>query len=116
MRRVLAVTVAALFALVGDAQRAPSPAAQSTAPAPGAPAPVYKPPPRGAPGGRMGGGTRGISGAAVVSILAPDHVGLTMQEQPSLHWFVTQDVSSPLEITLIEPDRTPPLQIRVAWR
>ena len=90
MRRVLAVTVAALFALVGDAQRAPSPAAQSTAPAPGAPAPVYKPPPRGAPGGRMGGGTRGISGAAVVSILAPDHVGLTMQEQPSLHWFADE--------------------------
>jgi len=109
VRRVLAATVTALFALVGDAQRTPSPAAQSTAPAPGAPAPVYKPPPRGAPGGRMGGGTRGISGAAVVSILAPDHVGLTMQEQPSLHWFVTQDVSSPLEITVIEPDRTPPL-------
>src|SRR3989442_812792 len=115
----MAATVAALFALVGDARapasagddarRTPSLVAQTAAPAPGAATPVYKPPTRGVPGGRMGGGTRGISGAAVVSILVPDHVGLTVHEQPSLYWFLAQDVSSPLEITLIEPDRTPPL-------
>ena len=118
MRRVLAATVTALFALVGDARApasagdvrtTPSPVAQSTAPASGAATPVYKPPTRGAPGGRMGGGTRGITGTAVISLLVPDHVGLTSQAQPSLQWFLAQDVSSPLEITLIEPNRTPPL-------
>ncbi len=120
MRRVLAATLVTLFApLVGaawsppsagdEARRTPSLVAQSTAPAPGPATPVYKPPTRGVPGGRMGGGTRGIGGGAVVSVLAPDHVGLTVHEQPSLHWFLAQDVSSPVEITLIEPDRTPPL-------
>src|SRR2546427_7829487 len=119
VKRVMAATVATLFALVGDARapasagddvrRTPSPVAQSTAPASGAATPVYKPPTRGAPGGRMGGGTRGISGGTVVSVLTPDHVGLTSQAQPSLQWFLAQDVSSPLEITLIEPNRTPPL-------
>src|SRR5207249_6735910 len=90
VKRVMAATVTALFALVGDARApasagdvrtTPSPVAQSTAPASGAATPVYKPPTRGAPGGRMGGGTRGITGTAVISLLVPDHVGLTSQAQ-----------------------------------
>ena len=43
--------------------------------------PVYKPPLRGAPGGRVGGGTRGTPrDLFVLSALAPDHSGLTVQE------------------------------------
>jgi hypothetical protein len=46
---------------------------------------VYQPPKRGAPGGRVGGGTRGIQrDVFVLSVLAPDHSGLTISEQPIL--------------------------------
>jgi len=48
-------------------------------------APVYRPPKRGAPGGRVGGGTRGFQREVfVLSVLAPDHTGLTVSEQPFL--------------------------------
>src|SRR5262249_9720599 len=53
--------------------------------------PVYKPPLRGAPGGRVGGGTRGsgsVRDVFILSALAPDHMGLTVAEQPSLYWFI----------------------------
>ena len=51
--------------------------------------PVYKPPVRGAPGGRVGGGTRGTDQTFVLSVVAPNHTGLTMQEQPEL--FIVDD-------------------------
>ena len=35
--------------------------------------PVYNPPSRGAPAGRIGGGTRGGQNVFVLSVLAPDH-------------------------------------------
>src|SRR5436190_9662156 len=56
---------------------------------------IYKPPKRGAPGGREGAGTRGskepiMRGAReplTLAVLAPqDHTGLTAQEQPVLYW------------------------------
>jgi hypothetical protein len=80
-------------------------------------APIYKPPLRGAPGGRVGGGTRGTSGRDifVLSVLAPDHTGLTMQEQPSLFWFISSDTSLPVELTIIDPNATEPLlETRIA--
>src|SRR4051794_27821202 len=41
--------------------------------------PVYQPPMRGAPSGRVGGGTRGAAGGMpTLDVLAPDHVGLTL--------------------------------------
>ena len=48
---------------------------------------VYKPPKRGAPGGREGAGTRGFREALpTLAVLAPqDHTGLTAQEQPVLY-------------------------------
>jgi len=48
---------------------------------------IYKPPKRGAPGGREGAGTRGFREALpTLAILAPqDHTGLTAQEQPVLY-------------------------------
>src|SRR5262249_44535388 len=76
---------------------------EATAKAPSVP--VYKPPLRGAPGGRVGGGTRGASGRDifVLSVLAPDHTGLTIQEQPSLFWFISNDTSLPVELTIVDP-------------
>ncbi len=76
--------------------------------------PVYKPPRRGAPapGRRVGGGTRGTNKSLpVVSVLAPDHTGLTVQEQPTLYWFASAVVHAPIEIelTVIDGEGIQPL-------
>ena len=92
-------------------------AADAAAPAPiaaqavtsSAKAPVYNPPPRGAPGGRIGGGTRGVGADMLVSALVPDHVGRTMNEQPTVYWYLARDASDPVEITLIDQVGTRPL-------
>jgi len=72
--------------------------------------PVYKPPLRGAPGGRVGGGTRGTPrDLFVLSALAPDHSGLTVREQPSLYWFISSPTAFLVEVTLTDPQATRPL-------
>jgi uncharacterized protein DUF928 len=85
--------------------------ASPTATAPMAATPVYKPPLRGAPGGRVGGGTRGAPGrdTFTLSVLAPDHSGLTVSEQPPLYWFISGDISLPVEVTIADPNGTQPL-------
>jgi uncharacterized protein DUF928 len=73
-------------------------------------APVYKPPLRGAPGGRVGGGTRGTGREVfVLSVLAPDHSGMTVSEQPSLYWYISTPTSLPVELTMMDPGTTQPL-------
>jgi hypothetical protein len=67
--------------------------------------PVYKPrrpsPPHLAPRGRVGSGVRGGGGeGSPILPLAPDHVGFTIEEQPSLYWFLSQETSSAIEFTL----------------
>jgi hypothetical protein len=70
-------------------------------------APVYRPPVRGTPGGRVGGGSRGTARAVfVLSVLAPDHTGLSMSDQPSLFWFISSTASSPVEVTVVDPRAT----------
>lgn len=72
--------------------------------------PIYRPPVRGAPGGRVGGGTRGYTrDTFVLSVLAPDHMGLTVSEQPSLYWFISSATTLPVEVALMDPQRTEPL-------
>ncbi len=75
--------------------------------------PVYKPPLRGAPAGRVGGGTRGAGGPGrdvfVLSVLAPDHNGLTVSQQPTLYWFISADTALPVEFAIIDPNATDPL-------
>jgi Domain of Unknown Function (DUF928) len=71
---------------------------------------VYTPPKRGAPGGRVGGGTRGIQREVfVLSVLAPDHSGLTISEQPSLYWFISGPTSLPVELTVMDPEGVQPI-------
>ena len=73
-------------------------------------APVYRPPSRGAPGGRVGGGTRGPQGNLfVLSVLAPDHSGFTTTEQPSLYLFISSSTSLPVELTLMDPQGVQPI-------
>src|SRR5262249_50829468 len=72
--------------------------------------PVYQPPKRGAPGGRVGGGTRGTTREVfVVSALAPDHSGFTTSEQPSLYWFISSSTSLPVELTVMDPQGVQPI-------
>jgi hypothetical protein len=83
--------------------------------------PVYKPPPRGAPAGLVAGATRGARTksvaqvAAPIAVIAPDHVGLTTQEQPALYFYLTKPTDYPLEVTIAEEGSVGPLfETRVA--
>lgn len=72
--------------------------------------PIYKPPLRGAPVGRLGGGTRGVgSEIPVIVALVPDHVGLTVQEQASLHWYLSKPTDHLVEFTLIDDQSIQPI-------
>ncbi|WNM58593.1 DUF928 domain-containing protein [Candidatus Nitrospira allomarina] len=64
---------------------------------------LYQPPQRGAPGGRVGGGTRGpMTDLPLLLALAPDHVGLASEVQPQLVWYLSKATNYPLEFTLID--------------
>ena len=70
----------------------------------------YRPPLRGAPARRVGGSSRGSETALpAVSVLAPDHVGLTVSEQPALYWYISKPTAVRVEVTLIDSDGTRPL-------
>ena len=71
--------------------------------------PQYNPPMRGAPASRVGGGSRGIGNAATLAVIAPDHTGLTLQEQPTLYWYVSKKVPAHVEITVIDDSSIRPL-------
>lgn len=72
--------------------------------------PVYKPPLRGAPVGRVGGGTRGAGSAEpFVAVYAPEHVGLTVEAQPSLYWYLSEKSDAVVEFTLIDDHSIHPL-------
>lgn len=75
------------------------------------PIPVYKPPRRGAPGGRVGGGTRGDYDIYMtVYVLAPGEIrGLTSQDQPDLYWYISKPCTAPIVFTLIDEEATDPL-------
>ena len=86
--------------------------------------PLYKPPVRGVVARRIEAGTRGTEDTMPsLFVLAPDgHVGLTLQEQPSLFWYLSKDSKYPVEVTLIdsqginpliETELSPPLQAGV---
>jgi Domain of Unknown Function (DUF928) len=72
---------------------------------------IYKPPKRGAPGGREGAGTRGFREALpTLAVLAPqDHTGLTVQEQPVLYWYLSQETRHPVEVILTDRQSVKPL-------
>lgn len=72
--------------------------------------PLYQPPRRGAPNIRVGGGTRGLNGdKPVVHVFAPNHVGLTISEQPSLSWYISKPSKMKLEILVIDEEGIDPL-------
>ncbi len=93
---------------------APAAAQTGTAAQQGAGAPAYLPPPRGAPGGRVGGASRGTYKTAVplprIEPLAPsDQTGLSASPTPSLYFFVSGPVLWRTQFTISAPMQPVPL-------
>jgi hypothetical protein len=114
------VTTGLLTAGIAAAWLAPTPSVAQTEPPPSAaqeeapPQPTYKPPPRGAPGGRVGGASRGTVKATIplptIDLLAPDgHTGLTANPTPTLYFFVSQPITWPTQFTISTPAQTRPI-------
>jgi hypothetical protein len=71
---------------------------------------VYKPPIRGKPGNRIGGGTRGLDkDLPVIAALVPDHTGLTTISQPTLYWYLSKPSVYSIEFTLNDEQGIEPL-------
>lgn len=100
------LTVALLLALSLVAQEGAGWAADG-----GTPAPVFRPPKRGAPVGRVAAGTRGqiLDKPLALSVLTPDQAGLTASAQPTLYWFVSEVPPYPVELTVTEDQAVSPL-------
>ena len=98
------IAVAALCIAMGvpawaQKEKKPDAAAQqSNAPATGNV--EYRPPTRGAPRVRVGGSTRGMARALSLSVIAPDHAGLSATESPDLYWYISRPVETPLEFSI----------------
>ena len=86
--------------------------------------PIYEPPIRGTPGGRVGGGTRSAEESLspprlgrlilFLSVLAPDHAGFTVQEQPDLYWYLSEPSSYPIILTLSnDHEIKPTLEVQI---
>jgi hypothetical protein len=114
------VATGLLTAGMAAAWLAPTPAVAQTEAPPRAtqeeatPQQTYKPPPRGAPGGRVGGASRGTVKATIplptIDLLAPDgHTGLTANPTPTLYFFVSQPITWPTQFTISTPAQTRPI-------
>ena len=72
--------------------------------------PVYVPPPRGAPVGRIGGGSRRPDvNLPALYVLAPNHTGFTTKGQPTLYWFVSGPTETRVRITVHDGESIDPL-------
>jgi hypothetical protein len=76
--------------------------------------PEYKPPARGAPGGRVGGASRGTVKATMplptIDLLAPDgNAGQTTSPTPILYFYVSQPITWPTQFTISAPLRPDPV-------
>jgi len=64
--------------------------------------PTYRPPQRGAPAARVGGGTRGTGDAsAYIAVITPPHMAYTANAQPTLFWYLSTAVTTRFEFALI---------------
>lgn len=70
---------------------------------------LYVPPEIGVPSRRIGAGTRGMGRQASLQILAPDHLGYTTEEQPTLYWYLAERTTTPIVFTIREEGAVEPL-------
>ena len=76
--------------------------------------PVYKPPVGGAPGGRVGGASRGTFKIAAalpsIELIAPDgEAGETTRRSPTLYYYVSGPVAFPTRLTISAPWQAAPV-------
>jgi hypothetical protein len=70
----------------------------------------FRPPSTGAPAVRLTGGSRGSGDAMItLDVLAPDDIGVTTQEQPSLFWYQSKPADAKFELTLLQENKVKPL-------
>ena len=70
----------------------------------------FRPPTTGAPSVRVTGGSRGSGDTAItLEVLAPDDIGMTIGEQPSLFWFQSKPANEKFELTLLQENKVKPL-------
>ena len=91
-----------------SAPRASPPAAEP-APAPSTAPILYVPPEIGFPARRMGAGTRGVGRRASLQVLAPDHMGYTSLEQPTLYWYLAEPTTTRIDFTIRDETSVEPL-------
>jgi hypothetical protein len=93
------------YAASDPAENPAPPAIAETSPAHAPSKLFYKPPgDAGKIPTRVSGGARGDSGInTALFTLAPDHVALTTQAQPSLFWFQSKPAKAKFELTVVEP-------------
>src|SRR5438477_12341530 len=66
----------------------------------------FRPATTGAPSVRVTGGSRGTGDTTItLDVLAPDEIGVTTQEQPSLFWFQSKPADAKFELTLLQIGR-----------
>jgi hypothetical protein len=66
---------------------------------------------RGAPALRIGGASRGVGQGLRVRVLVPeyDEAALTLSEQPTLPWHLSNSTRHPVNFTLVDPSQVEPL-------
>jgi hypothetical protein len=110
--RCAAIMAAALACSVCLAQGQPQPPSAKEEPKEEKPA-AYVPPLRGAVSQvrRVGGATRGWGDVELplTVAIAPDHTGLTASSAPTLYWFLSHSIASPVVLTVIEDEAIAPL-------
>ncbi len=65
--------------------------------------------PRGAAGGREGGGTRGRRSVEVIALIPEDHAALTTREQPRLYWYLSEPTAEGVHVIVNRGEDAEPL-------
>src|SRR5262245_30730946 len=107
--RPLGIFVLLLLSVCGLDVTLGADAANAPAPAPSA-ALKFRPPTTGAASVRVTGGSRGTGDKTVtLAGLAPDEIGVTTQQQPSLFWFQSRPADARFELTLLQEKKVKPI-------
>ena len=108
VRHFEALTVMALIVSASAGDLFAADAAGTAAPA--AASVNFRPSVKGAASVRVTGGSRGSGDSSVtLDVLAPDQVGLTTQEQPSLFWYQSKPANANFELTLLQENKPKPI-------
>ena len=104
---LLTLFLAPFFTQLSAEETGGTPATKSATAAPGF---SYRPPTRGAPASRVGGGSRGSADiTGELAVLAPDHTGLTTRSQPTLYWYLSEPANARLDVTVTNDEQIDPL-------